>query len=107
MKGNGRLFIIDGGFSEAYHEKTGIAGYTLVCNSRGMRLVAHEPFKSMESALINESDIFSDSMVVENYFYRKMVSDTDDGREIKENIYYLEALLEAYRDGTLIEGVWR
>ena len=107
IKCGGKLLIIDGGFSEAYHEKTGIAGYTLVCNSRGMRLVAHEPFKSMESALINESDIFSDSMVVENYFYRKMVSDTDDGREIKENIYYLEALLEAYRDGTLIEGVWR
>ncbi|MBQ8231111.1 MAG: fructose-1,6-bisphosphatase [Lachnospiraceae bacterium] len=106
IKCGGKLLIIDGGFSEAYHEKTGIAGYTLVCNSRGMRLVAHEPFKSMETAIINESDIFSDSIVVENFYYRKMVADTDNGREIKENIYYLEELLEAYRDGTLIEGVW-
>lgn len=105
IKCGGKLLIIDGGFSEAYHEKTGIAGYTLVCNSRGMRLVAHEPFKSMEAAIINESDIFSDSIEVENFYHRKMVADTDNGREIKETIYYLEELLEAYRDGTLIEGV--
>lgn len=105
IKCGGKLLIIDGGFSKAYQKKTGIAGYTLVCNSRGMRLVAHEPFESTESAIINESDIFSDSVVVENYYNRKLVSDTDNGREIKETIYYLEELLEAYRDGTLIEGI--
>ena len=105
IKCGGKLLIIDGGFSEAYHGKTGIAGYTLVCNSRGMRLVAHEPFHSMEAAIINESDIFSDSIVVENFYYRKMVADTDNGREIKETIYYLEELLEAYRNGTLIEDM--
>ena len=103
IKCGGKLLIIDGGFSKAYQKKTGIAGYTLVCNSRGMRLAAHEPFESMEAAVKKESDIFSDSIVVENYYYRKLVADTDAGREIKETIYYLEELLEAYRDGTIIE----
>lgn len=105
IKCGGKLLIIDGGFSRAYQEKTGIAGYTLVCNSRGLYLVAHEPFESMESAIINESDIFSDSIIVEKFFNRKLVADTDNGREIKETIYYLEELLDAYRHGSLIEGV--
>lgn len=103
IKCGGKLLIIDGGFSKAYQKKTGIAGYTLVCNSRGMRLVAHEPFESTQTAILNESDIFSDSIVVENYYNRKLVADTDTGKEIKENIYYLEELLEAYRDGTIME----
>lgn len=67
IKCGGKLLIIDGGFSKAYQKKTGIAGYTLVCNSRGMRLVAHEPFESTEAAILKESDIFSDSIVVENF----------------------------------------
>ena len=104
IKCGGKLLIIDGGFSRAYQKKTGIAGYTLVCNSRGMRLVAHEPFESTRAAILNESDIFSDSIVVENFYARKLVSDTDIGQEIKENIYYLEELLEAYRDGTIMEA---
>ncbi len=104
IKCGGKLLIIDGGFSKAYQKKTGIAGYTLVCNSWGMRLVAHEPFESMEAAIINESDIFSDSITVENYYQRRLVADTDNGREIKENIHYLEELLETYREGTIIEG---
>ena len=103
IKCGGRLLIIDGGFSKAYHKKTGIAGYTLVCNSRGMRLVAHEPFESTRAAIINESDIVSDSIVVENFTARKRVCDTDMGMEIKERIYYLEQLLEAYREGKLAE----
>lgn len=104
IKCGGRLLIIDGGFSRAYQKKTGIAGYTLVSNSRGMRLVAHEPFESAQAAIINESDIFSDSIVVENFAVRRLVADTDIGLEIKENIYYLEELLEAYRDGTIMEA---
>ena len=68
-----------------------------------MRLAAHEPFESMEAAVKKESDIFSDSIVVENYYNRKLVADTDAGREIKETIYYLEELLEAYRDAAIIE----
>lgn len=105
IKCGGKLLVIDGGFSKAYQHKTGIAGYTLVCNSRGMRLAAHEPFESMEAAIINESDIISDTIDVEYFPRRKRVADTDTGREIKESIYYLEELLKAYRDGTLIEGV--
>lgn len=103
IKCGGKLLVIDGGFSKAYQKKTGIAGYTLVCNSRGLRLVAHEPFESARAAIINESDIFSDSIEVETFHQRKLVADTDTGREIQENIYYLEELLEAYRDGTIME----
>ena len=103
IKCGGKLLIIDGGFSKAYQKKTGIAGYTLVCNSRGMRLVAHEPFESTEAAIQKESDIFSDSMDVETFVHRKLVADTDIGSELRETIYYLEELLEAYRDGTIME----
>ena len=65
--------------------------------------MAHEPFESAKAAIINESDIFSDSIEVETFRRRKLVADTDIGREIQENIYYLEELLEAYRDGNLME----
>ena len=70
-----------------------------------LRLVAHEPFESTEAAILKESDIFSDSIVVENFSRRKMVADTDTGKEIQENIFYLEELLEAYREGTIMEEV--
>ena len=103
IKCDGKLLIIDGGFSKAYQSKTGIAGYTLVANSHGMRLVAHEPFESMESAIIHESDIFSDSTIVETAASRIRVADTDIGREIKESIKQLELLLQAFRDGIIIE----
>lgn len=103
IKCGGKLLIIDGGFSKVYQKKTGIAGYTLVCNSRGMRLVAHEPFESTRVAILNESDIVSDTIVVENFKQRKRVCDTDMGQEIKERIYYLEQLLDAYREGELAE----
>ena len=103
IKCNGKLLVIDGGFSKAYQNKTGIAGYTLVGNSWGMRLVAHEPFESTEKAIINETDIISDTIDVETYRYRKRVADTDIGVDIKENIRYLEELLEAYREGSIVE----
>lgn len=103
IKCGGKLLIIDGGFSRAYHDKTGIAGYTLVCNSRGLRLAAHEPFESARAAVQNESDILSDFIDVETFPRRKLVADTDTGREIKESIEILEELLEAYRDGTIVE----
>ncbi|MDD3369751.1 MAG: fructose-1,6-bisphosphatase [Lachnospiraceae bacterium] len=105
IKCNGKLLVIDGGFARAYQEKTGIAGYTLVSNSYGMRLVAHEPFESTEAAIRKESDIFSDSVIVETTARRKLVADTDTGKEIKNNIEQLEELLQAYRDGTLVEKV--
>lgn len=103
VKCDGKLLIIDGGFSKAYQSKTGIAGYTLVANSHGMRLVAHEPFESTESAILHESDIFSDSTVIETAPVRIRVADTDVGAELKESIKQLEQLLQAYRDGTIIE----
>lgn len=103
IKCDGKLLIIDGGFSKAYQSKTGIAGYTLVASSHGMRLVAHEPFESTEAAILQESDIFSDTTVVEMAPTRIRVADTDVGRELKETIKQLEQLLQAYRDGTIIE----
>ncbi len=99
----GKLLVIDGGFSKAYQDKTGIAGYTLVVNSHGMRLVAHEPFESTESAILHESDIFSDSFILETTALRQKISDTEIGAELRETIHQLEELLQAYRDGILIE----
>lgn len=95
--------IIDGGFSRAYQDKTGIAGYTLVCNSHGMRLVAHEPFESTEAAIKKESDIFSDSVIIETSSMRRRVADTDIGAQLRESIVDLEHLLKAYRDGWIVE----
>ena len=101
IKCGGKLLVIDGGFSRAYQDKTGIAGYTLVDNSHGMWIVAHEPFTSKEEAVANETDIVSDSILVETYPDRRHVSDTDIGKEIKESIYYLELLLDAFRKGII------
>ena len=102
IKCNGKLLIIDGGFSKAYHGETGIAGYTLVANSYGMSLIAHKPFKSAEEAIRDETDMVSNTILVEMAPARQMVADTDDGGELKQMISYLERLLDAYRDGTLI-----
>ena len=103
IKCGGKLLIIDGGFSKAYQDKTGIAGYTLVVNSYGMRLVAHEPFESTEAAILHESDIFSDSIILETSRSRQKIADTDIGTELRESIHQLEELLQAYRDGIIIE----
>lgn len=105
IKCGGKLLVIDGGFSKAYQGKTGIAGYTLVSNSHGMYLVAHEPFCSKEEAVLNETDIISDFIKVENFAERLSVADTDIGGEIQESIRQLENLLKAYQDGTLVETV--
>ncbi|MBQ9444680.1 MAG: fructose-1,6-bisphosphatase [Lachnospiraceae bacterium] len=99
----GKLFIIDGGFSKAYQSKTGIAGYTLVYNSHGLRLVAHEPFTSAADAIRNETDIVSDSEIIESSNERILVEDTDTGRELREQIAELTVLLSAYEDGTIPE----
>ena len=105
IKCGGKLLIIDGGFSKAYQGKTGIAGYTLVANSHGMRLVAHETFESKEAAIKKESDIFSDSIVIETARNRLRVADTDIGMELKESIRHLELLLQAYQDGSIVEKI--
>ena len=103
IKCNGKLLIIDGGFCRAYQSKTGIAGYTLIQNSHGMYIIAHEPFESKEKAVKEENDIVSDSMTVEIYGDRRRVADTDIGKELKVNIFYLEKLLAAYRSGAIPE----
>ena len=103
VKCGGKLLVIDGGFSKAYQDKTGIAGYTLVYNSHGMRLVAHEPFESTEAAIINETDVFSDTVKVETTNMRLRVADTDTGYEIRQQIVRLEELLEAYKEGLIIQ----
>ena len=95
--------IIDGGFAKAYQKETGIAGYTLVYNSYGLRLVAHEPFESTEAAIEKESDIHSETTIVEQVLRRRSVGDTDVGRDLKSQIADLEKLLQAYRDGTILE----
>ncbi|MCI9058603.1 MAG: fructose-1,6-bisphosphatase, partial [Lachnospiraceae bacterium] len=86
-----------------YQGKTGIAGYTLVANSHGMRLVAHEPFESVEKAVQDGNDIHSHMMLVQHVNMRKTVADTDVGKEIKESIIDLEKLLCAYREGAIVE----
>ncbi len=99
IKGNGRLLLIDGGFSRAYHNTTGIAGYTLIYNSQGLRIVAHEPFTSTEDAVINNVDIHSTSNLFEQLNQRLLMSDTDSGEVNKEKIDDLKMLLYAYRNG--------
>ena len=103
VKCNGKLLIIDGGFSKAYQSITGIAGYTLVSNSQGMRLVAHEKFESERKAIIDETDIISDTLDVEIFIRRRCVGDTDIGKELKENITELEELLAAYKNGIILQ----
>ena len=104
VKCSGKLLIIDGGFSKAYQKQTGIAGYTLIYNSYGMMLVAHEPFTSTEDAIIRESDIHSDRIMVKMTPRRMLVGDTDTGKELKERIEELKELLKAYSRGLIIEG---
>ncbi len=103
VKCGGKVLVIDGGFSRAYQKETGIAGYTLIYNSYGLILVAHEPFESTDAAIEKESDIHSDSTIVKRVVQRKIVGDTDVGKELKEQISDLEVLLEAYRSGRIAE----
>lgn len=103
IKANGKLMVIDGGFSQAYHKETGIAGYTLVYHSRGFQLVQHEPFTSTEDAILRGSDIKSTTQIVEMSVHRMLVADTDIGRELKRQVEELEKLLYAYRRGFIKE----
>ncbi len=104
IKANGKLMVIDGGFSKAYHNETGIAGYTLVYHSRGFQLVQHEPFTSTEDAILRGTDIKSTTQIVEMSNRRMLVADTDIGRELRKQIADLEELLYAYRHGFVKES---
>ncbi|MGM9759358.1 MAG: fructose-1,6-bisphosphatase [Parabacteroides sp.] len=103
IKANGKMLVIDGGFSKPYHPETGIAGYTLVYHSRGFQLVQHEPFESAAKAIAEGLDIKSTTIVVELSSHRQMVRDTDKGRDLQAQISDLEKLLFAFRSGIIKE----
>lgn len=107
VKANGKMMVIDGGFSKAYQPETGIAGYTLVYHSRGFQLVQHEPFTSITQAVEEGIDIKSTYQLVEMTNHRMMVKDTDMGEELRSQIEDLKKLLNAYRTGLLNESKWR
>ena len=103
IKAGGKLMVIDGGFSEAYHKETGIAGYTLVYHSRGFQLVQHEPFTSQQDAIVREIDIKSTTQIIEMSAHRMLVADTDKGEELKSQVADLKELLYSYRHGIIKE----
>ena len=103
MRANGKRFVIDGGFSKPYQEKTGIAGYTLIYNSHGIQLVEHESFESREQAILSGSDIHNRTLLQDFSGQRIRIKDTDNGKELLEQIKSLEQLLTLYRNGSLRE----
>ncbi len=105
IRANGRRFVIDGGFSKPYQEKTGIAGYTLIYNSHGIQLVEHESFESREQAVISGSDINNRTLLQDFSSKRMRIRDTDIGKKLLEQISDLKQLLHAYRNGTLRQKV--
>lgn len=102
MRANGKRFVIDGGFSKPYQEKTGIAGYTLIYNSHGIQLVEHEYFESKEQAIRSGSDIQNRIQLQDFTGHRIRICDTDRGKELMEQIEGLRALLEAYESGRIL-----
>ena len=103
MRANGKRFVIDGGFSKPYQEKTGIAGYTLIYNSHGIQLVEHESFESREQAVLSGNDIQNRTLLQDFSGQRIRIKDTDKGRELLDQIHYLEQLLACYRNGSMRE----
>ena len=103
IRANGKRFVIDGGFSKPYQEKTGIAGYTLIYNSHGIQLVEHESFESREQAVLSGSDIHNRTLLQDCSDHRIRIKDTDKGKQLLDQITWLEQLLEAYRSGKMQE----
>lgn len=104
VRANGKLMVIDGGFCRSYHKTTGLAGYTLIYNSHGIRIKAHQPFENVYAALRENKDIESDTELVETESERVLVKHTDDGKRIIEDIEGLKKLLNAYREGSIEQG---
>ncbi len=103
VRAGGRYIRIDGGFCRAYHDKTGIAGYTLIYTSKGLRLVSHSPFEGKEAAVRENRDILAaDDVIFEMMSHRMLVRDTDAGKRIQERMNDLRALLNAYREGVVL-----
>ena len=103
VKAGGKLFIIDGGFCKAYQKTTGIAGYTLIYNSHGLRLKSHRPFQGVDKVLSDDMDMESSSVPVETFPRRRYIADTDQGQTLLRRREALEALIRAYRDGVIQE----
>lgn len=103
IKAGGKLFIIDGGFCEAYQKTTGIAGYTLVFNSHGLKIKSHFPFEGVAAAIDDNADIESEAVTVERFPRRRYIADCDNGVRLRRRIGALESLLEAYRSGEISE----
>ena len=103
VRAGGKEICIDGGFCKAYQKSTGIAGYTLIFNSHGIRIKAHYPFQDIEHVLTTNADIDSVTTQVEMEPKRVMIGDTDNGQNLKQQIADLMDLLEAYRNGRIIE----
>ena len=104
LKGGGRLIVIDGGFCRAYHEKTGIAGYTLTYSSRDMSLRTHQPFISAEKAIRENIDIVSRENILEQENRRVLVEDVDEGEVLREKVHDLKQLVIAYQLGWIKEA---
>ena len=104
IKGGGKLLVIDGGFSRAYQSTSGIAGYTLIFNSRNPRIVSHQPFAGRRQALTKNHDIDNDSLVFEQLETRMKVAQTDEGVQLQAQVDDLMRLLEAYRSGAVAEN---
>ena len=104
VKGGGKLLVIDGGFSRAYQPTSGIAGYTLIFNSRNFRIVSHQPFAGRKEALKRNRDIENDSIVFETLESRMKVSQTDEGVELRSQVDDLVRLMQAYRTGAVAES---
>lgn len=105
IKGGGKIIVIDGGFCKAYQPKTGIAGYTLIYDSYGMRIAAHEPFAGVEAAILSNSDILSQEEVFDAPQERLKVSDTDGGVRLEQRTHDLKKLLAAYRAGVIKQKI--
>ena len=103
IRAEGKRFVIDGGFSKPYQEKTGIAGYTLIYNSHGIQLVEHESFESREQAILSGSDIHNRTLLEDFSRHRIRVRDTDRGKELQQQITNLQHLLAAYQTGIIKE----
>ena len=104
IKGGGKLLVIDGGFSRAYQPTSGIAGYTLIFNSRNFRMVSHQPFAGHKEALRCNRDIENDSIVFEKLQTRMKVAQTDEGEDLRAQVDDLVRLMEAYRSGAVAEN---
>lgn len=103
MRADGKRFVIDGGFSKPYQEKTGIAGYTLIYNSHGIQLVEHEMFESRQEAIKSGADIHTRIQLQDFTGHRIRVRDTDLGKSLQEQVENLKNLVSAYENGIIRE----